>query len=222
MSDVYMVTAFVGLAAAVLAPRKNLRTGRRVFWGGTLIACVSVFLMAYPPDWKSGIGMSLLVACAMAFIAYANTPFLRIRGRVYAFSNDDRRADQPVAGRSLEEGAPRPVSEPYGAGVTAAKSWWRAVLVMAIFAFSLLMFFTRNESPWLAALTGIGVMLGAVGFGYRDALLGNSIASGQHVQFVIISVLTVGVFAVLYLSTYYVAKRWTSAAEDNNHHQQGS
>jgi hypothetical protein len=35
---------------------------------------------------------------------------------------------------------------------------------------------------------------------------------------VIISVLTVGAFAVLYVSTYYVVKRWMSAAERRNRH----
>jgi hypothetical protein len=82
MNDFFMVTAFIGLAAAGLAPRKNLRTGGIVYWTSTLIVCVSVLLMAYPPDWKSGIAMSAFAGCAITAVAYVDTPpFIKIGGR---------------------------------------------------------------------------------------------------------------------------------------------
>jgi hypothetical protein len=162
--------------------------------------------MAYPPDWRSGIAMSLFAACAMAFIAYANTPFLKVRGRIYAFSSSDRRPDQSFGDSSTRDAANREAREPYGGGVSAAKSWWRAVIMVTIFAFGVVAYFARDESPWLAASSAILVAVVALFFGYRDAALENAIAAGQRIQFVLISVVTVGVFTVLYLGAYHLAR----------------
>jgi predicted permease len=62
----FVVLAFAGLLLPVVAPLNNRRVGRRVFWSGFLIACVSALFIAYPPDWKSGIGLSLFAAGAIS------------------------------------------------------------------------------------------------------------------------------------------------------------
>ncbi len=141
--------------------------------------------------------MSLFAACAMVFIAYVNTPFLQVRPRVYAFPTDDRR---PV-------GRDRGDREPYGAGVTAVKSWWRAFAMLAVFACGAMTYFIREGSPWLAASSLLLIAAIALAFGHRDTVLCNSIASGQRVQFALISVVTIGVFTVLYLAAYQWAAR---------------
>jgi hypothetical protein len=198
-----MVGAFVGLAGAMVAPRTNLRAGRLVYWSGTLVASVCVFLMAYPPDWRSGITMSIFAGGAMIFIAYANTPFLKLRGRIHAFSNVDRRAEKNFQDAGTRD---RAVHTEYGGGVSAAKSWWRACVMVAVLVFGVVVYFARDGSPWLAAVSMSLIVVVALVFGQRDAALENSIASRQWLQFVLTSVVTVGIFTVFYLGAYFLAQ----------------
>jgi hypothetical protein len=89
----FIVTGVVGLLLTVLASSKNRRAGRRVFWGGTLLASISAFFISYPPDWKSGVLLLLFVSGMTVFTAYFYTPYIKIRGRIYAFHIDDSRPD---------------------------------------------------------------------------------------------------------------------------------
>jgi hypothetical protein len=59
------------------------------------------------------------------------------------------------------------------------------------------------------------LVLLAVGAGYGDASWGYAIARGQYLQFVIASVVTVGLFAVLYLLAYSAGKRWPSRRQQS-------
>lgn len=89
------VLAFVGASLPLLAPRSNRRRARRIFWSGVLIAVISAFFIAYPPDWKSGFALSLLFGGVMVFRAYTSTPYIKIRGKIYAYSALDSKPDPP-------------------------------------------------------------------------------------------------------------------------------
>jgi len=91
-----MVLAFVGAALPLLAPKGNRRLARRIFWMGTLIAVISAFFISYPPDWKLGFTLSLLFGGVMIFRAYTSTPYIKIRGKIYAYSVIDSQPDPPV------------------------------------------------------------------------------------------------------------------------------
>ncbi|MDI3315004.1 MAG: hypothetical protein QJR12_12275 [Mycobacterium sp.] len=210
----FIVTGAFGLLLTVLASPKNRRAGRRVYWAGCLIATISAFFIAYPPDWKTGILLSLFVSGMTVFTAYAYTPHIKIRGKIYAFSVEDSQPDPSPDGVSPPRGGNRdydPAPDAYaGLGLaTAKKFWWLLVFIMAMCALGVAEYFHFRASPWsLASAVGIIVLL-AFGFGYAtDASWGYPIARGQYLQFVIISVVTFGVFTVFYLGGYYAGKRW--------------
>jgi hypothetical protein len=201
MNDFFMLTAFAGLAAAVLAPRQKPRTGRIVFWTGAVVACLSVFLMAYPHDWQSGIAMSLFVACATVVVAYVNTEFISIRGKTYSLFADPDQIDD------------------YGGGLTAKKAWWIATLGVGILILIGIAYFANGHRAWVPAAAGTIIVLAAFSFAYRDALTAQPVAAGQRVQFGLLSLMTVGVFGVAYLGAYHASKRWLMKRQAYGRHQ---
>lgn len=198
MNDVIFVSALVGLVAMAMAPRDNQKSGPPIFWTGTLISGVSAYFLAQPQGWQSGIGAAAFVLAAALFIAYAYTPFLEIKGRRASFYSD------------------RP--QPYGAAVTAAKSWWRALVALVILVLGVLPYLTGQGNPWLAAGAPVVIILIGAIFGYRDATLDAGIASGQRLQLILAALVTVGVFAFAYFCGYYGSRHWASTHRDHGRH----
>jgi hypothetical protein len=203
----FAVVALAGLLLPVVAPLKNRRVGRRMFWGGLLVACVSAFFIAYPPDWKLGIGMSIFVAVTTVFTAYFNSPYIKIRGKIYALHIEDSRPDaspdsQPAPSRDDHD----LTADSYGGGITAKKFWWLTVPVIAMFTFPVIV--VDKEKPWTAPLMVALIVVGAISLGSQDAICQYPIARGQRVQCVLVSVVTLGVFIIFYLGAYNVSKRW--------------
>jgi hypothetical protein len=184
------VTTFVGLLLPVFAPHKNDAVGRRMFWAGILIGSVSAFFIAFPPDWKSGSLLSLLVAVLMLMTAYFTSPYLKFGGKVFAFSTTD-------AGTTAQDAA----------FTSARKLWWLMVPAMALCAFNIGQYVLAKENPRLAVAMGVVVVAVATVFGFGDGRARYSIARGQLPQFVIVSIITVGVFTVLYLGGYALGKQ---------------
>src|SRR5262245_597345 len=104
----------------MFAPHKNETVGRRMFWAGILIGSVSAFFIAFPPDWKSGGLLTLLVAVLMLMTAYFSTPYLKFGRKVVAFSAADTGVE--AAG---------------GVFTSARKLWWLMVPAMALCAFNI-------------------------------------------------------------------------------------
>jgi hypothetical protein len=215
MSDAFMILAFVGLVIVALAPRKYLRVGRAIYWAGTLVVCTSVFFMAFPPNWRSGLSMALCAGCAITAVAYVNTPFIKIRGRTYAFYSHYRLADGSRDGSNPphEEALANHTSEPYDGGVSVKKSWWRAAFVMAIFAFGVFAYFANQDTAWLAVFAAAVIILAGAFFGHRDATLDQPIAAGQRVQFGLISAMTLGAFTVSTSRRTSGVSAWAQSAE---------
>jgi len=212
VNTLFVVTTFAGMLLPVLAPSNNRRTGRRIFWIGFLIASTSAFLIAYPPDWKSGTVWSLLACFLMLMNAYFSTSHIKIHGNIYAFNVFDSVPD-PSPGDKLATKVDNPDYDPapdsYGGLATAKKMWWLMVPVMAMCSVDL---FTHvlgldKDRPWLTALTPVVIVVIATVFGYGDASWGYPIARGQRAQFGIITVITAGVFTILYATAYYAGKR---------------
>lgn len=108
------MATFVGLLLPLFASQENDATGRRLFWSGLAIAFASAFFIAYPPDWRSGLGLSAFVAAMMLSTAFFATPYLKVGGKVFAFftidaesetrtSNDGPGANREVVPRSQQE-----------------------------------------------------------------------------------------------------------------------
>jgi hypothetical protein len=185
-----VVLAFVGVLLPMFAPYKNNAVGRRMFWAGMLVASVSAFFIAYPPDWKSGILLSLLVAVLMLMTAYFTSPYLKFGGKVIAFSTAD-------AGTGARDAA----------FTSARKLWWLMVPAMALCAFNIGQYVFAKENPRLAVVMALAVVAVAIVFGFGDGRARYSLARGQLPQFVIVSIVTLGVFTVLYLGGYALGKQ---------------
>lgn len=198
MDNVAFMSAIAGLAAMALAPRKNMRAGRITYWVGAAVTAISAYFIAQPQGWKSAVGALALAGVVAAFVAYAYTPFLSLKGRAISFYS---RSPQP-----------------YGAGVTAQRSWWRLLVAIAVLAFGIVSFFLGEGSPWLAAIAAGGIVIAGAAFGYRDALLGAGIASGQSNQLILASAITLGAFPIAYLSAYFLRLRRPPARERHGRH----
>ncbi|WP_156744574.1 hypothetical protein [Mycobacterium sp. E740] len=201
MNDAFMLSAFVGLGAAISARWMPLATGRVVFWIGTACACVSVFLMTYPPEWQSGLLMSLFVGCATVVTAYINTEFISIGGKTYTLFADSHRIDD------------------YGGGLTAKKAWWLATLGVAMIILIAIVYYVAGAGAWVPTAGCVVIIGAALSFGYRDAATAQRLASGQQVQFGLLSVMTVGIFSVAYLGSYHGCKRWLVKRQAYGRHQ---
>lgn len=184
-----MVIAFFGLAGVFAARLINPSAGRAVFWGATIVTCVSVFLMAYPPHWGTGLLMAFGVGCIIVIAAYINTELIVIRGKTYSLF------------------AKRSEDDDYGGGLTAGKAWWVTTLGLTMAVLIGVIYFVTRGWEWAPAASVAVTILAALSIGYRDASMDNPVAAGQRLQFGLVTVLTVGVFAVAYLCAYKTSKR---------------
>ncbi|WP_396919318.1 hypothetical protein [Mycolicibacterium sp.] len=210
----FIALAFVGLLIPVFAPLRNQKVERRFFWIGFAVASVSAFFIAFPPDWKLGLGLSLLVVVLLLLRAYFSTSNIKVGDKVYAYRVTDSRPDPSpdkvgdTSPRSAKRRDPAPDS--YGGIATARKSWWLLVVVAVICVVPVAVYLDNRaaRSAWLpVALVGFIVVVGLLR-GLDDSSWRYPIARGQLVQFVIVSIITVGVFAVVYLIGYAIGKRW--------------
>jgi hypothetical protein len=199
VNKIPLIAAIVGLAAMALAPRRDLRTGRAVFWSGGLLTCISSYFIAETPGVGARFGASAFVLAAVIFVAYVHTPFLNIRGRRISFYSQS--------------------SELYGGGVTVAKSWWRLVGTSAVLTIGAVSLTLSNATMWPAVVAALIVIaIGAV-FGYRDSGSGGGFSGGQTLQFALVSVLTLGVFPLSYLAGYYGSRIWLFDQRSYGRHQ---
>lgn len=210
----FIVTGAIGILLPIVAPSNNRQAERRLFWIGFLIALTSAFFIAYPPDWKAGIGWALLTSFLMLWRAYFSTSNIKIGGKIYAFHVEDSRPDPPPITTpriGTAEGDHDTAHDAYsGLGLTTAKKmWWLMVFLMAICSVNVIAYVHDKERPLLAGVMTALLVVGAAGYGYAgDASWGYPIARGQYLQFIIISVITLGVFTVFYIGGYYAGKRW--------------
>ena len=204
----FVVLTLVGLSLPIFAPSNNRRLGRRIFWGGFLLATVSAFFISYPPDWKTGAGLSLLAAIVLLIPAYFGSPYIKIRGKIYAIGIEDTRPDPAPDGTPVAVDGPDPTIGSYSGAITAQKLWRLAIFVTGLFAFGVISYSIDGESPGIAWMSAAALVGMAATIGYGDASEGHPVARGQRIPFVIIAIITGGVFTVIYLVAYRTGKHW--------------
>lgn len=182
---------------------------RRVFWSGVLGVTVSVFVAAMP-YWGQAVGVAVFALAFMTFGAYAYTPFIKIRGKTYAFWLQDSQPDQEPGGTAVSGSAAadyHPAPDSYEGLVNARKHWWATVFTVAFFECLLLI--RGDDKPWwLTPAAAAALVVASAGYGYLDASRGFSVARGQRLQFVVIAVLSAGTFTLLYVAGYHAGRRW--------------
>jgi hypothetical protein len=205
---IFFLAAMLCVATIVLLllfVKRDRSWERRVYWTGTFGAVVCAFLAALP-YWKYGVGAVIFGVALMTFGAYAYTPYIKIRGKIYAFWLPDSLPDPPP-GVTAAPGSDDPAPDSYGGLVTARKHWWAAIFTVAFFGCLLLI--RADDKPWWLTPAAAAILVTAsFGYGYIDASWGYSIARGQRLQFVIIAIITAGAFTLLYVVGYYAGKRW--------------
>jgi hypothetical protein len=205
---VFFALAGVCLLISVLSPfiTKGQVWERRTFWIGTFGAALFIFLGGLP-HWIGGLALAGAGVFAMALSAYFTSSYIKISGKIYAFHTRDGQPDRSP--KSPRQPVYDPAEEHYGTDVTAKKAWWLMIPAMGLCSGTVVNNVGTGGSLGLLIATAGFLVIGAVGLGYAsDASWGYRVARGQYVQFVLVGIVTAGVFTVLYLLAYVVGRRW--------------
>lgn len=213
MSNLFFVVlvACAGMAVIQQYFNHSRSSQRRIYWSCGCVGAVATGLAFYP-DWEKGLGMAGFFLGAMTVAAYAYTPYIKIGGKIYALTVQDSQPDahdrsvKTHASASMEaEHDPAP--DAYSGLLSATKMWWVLIPVLVISSGNLYAFATGEGEAWVALIGIAFLVFLAVATGYGDASWGYGIARGQHIQFGLAAIVTVGVFAMLYLAAYHTGKR---------------
>lgn len=219
---------FFGLAAACLIVGLTLdslplgrRSQRRTYWACAGLAAVCGFLAVYP-TWKTGLAVGALLSGAMITIAYAATPYLKIGGTIHALTIANSRPDpddthapadhpQPQPDEALAANpAPHhddPAPNSYSGLLTPTTMWWSLVVLAGLAATNVYAYLFSDGKASVAAVGAALLAFLAITVGYGDASWGYPLARGKYLPLGIASLLTVGSFALIYLTAYYTGRR---------------
>jgi hypothetical protein len=194
------------VALVPLALRRGKKFERRCYWGGTFGAAASVIIAAIP-DWIGGLLFACVTVFAMWLPAYfGGGELIKIGGRVYSF-HIQRSTEKGSA--PARRGLPEDYPDAYGTGVTAAKFWSLLIVAMVFVIGGFAIGVTDPGQRVLLVCSAIAFVVAAVGLGYgSDGSYGYPVARRQYAQFVLISMMSAGAFAVLYLPAWYCGRRF--------------
>jgi hypothetical protein len=219
MKNVFFSAAVVFFIAgfSLSSLRITRSAQRRIYWLFACLAGASGFLMCYP-DRAKGLGVAGLFVAAMVVAAYAATPYIKIRGRIFALSLTDSRPDDPEAA-TRSGGRVDPTRDSYSGMLSAAKMWWMLAIIAVIAGGTVYYAAVGSENgliPWASAAF---LALLALGAGYADGSWDYPIARRQYIQLATASLATAGAFPVLYLTFYYTATHWPLRRERSLEHR---
>ncbi len=91
-----LATGLIGILASAAQARyrfiKHRRAGRRFYWATAIIGIVC-FAAGTGQLWPNAIVVAAVFSAIVAFSAYLTTPYLKIGGRIYASSPENREPD---------------------------------------------------------------------------------------------------------------------------------
>lgn len=213
MSNAFVIAAVLCIAAGGFLDylKVPLESKRRIYWYLAGLTMLFAVLAAYPDP------ATILAAIAVMLIAtvgwaYAHTPYIRIHGTIYAF--------QPIHKNAESEGESAKLQR-HERIATPPKIWW--IIAGFGLAFDVAVcssylpgreeFGFQNNRELILYMLGFCLFF-AIGMGYGEAKFRYPIAQGQRLQFLIASISSAGLFAVLYLSAYQLTSR-ASRRRDN-------
>jgi len=207
----FVIAAFLCLAITQLPAvvKRDVSFDRRCYWGGTAGTMVCVFLAALP-DWLGGLVFGAATLLGMGLAAYFTSSYIKIAGRIYAFHAADERpdprpGDAPPAARDPDYD---PLPDQYGTGASAARTWWMIVPATALCSLTVATNLGHDAKIGLAIGAAIVLVAAGLGYGVNDASWNYPLARKQYVQFVLVAVVTAGVFTVFYLAGFGIGRRW--------------
>jgi hypothetical protein len=93
-----LIFVVAGAAQARYRFVKERQPGRRFYWATSAIGIVS-FAAGVGKVWPNAVVVAAIFSAIVAFSAYLTTPYLKIGGRIYASSPENRQPDTPVEER---------------------------------------------------------------------------------------------------------------------------
>lgn len=179
---------------------------RRIYWS---CACIAGFfgILATYPTWTNAAVLGILVPGVMAVAAYVSTSYIKIGGRIYSLTipEADPEDAPAISDSAQQEIDPHPDS--YSGLLTATTMWWSLVALGVIAAGNVYFAASGRGEVWVGLMSGTFFALLSVVTAYGDASWRYPIARGQYIQFGVASVITAGVFPLIYLTAYYIAQR---------------
>ncbi|MGV0626918.1 hypothetical protein [Mycolicibacter minnesotensis] len=184
---------------------------RRWYWGLVCIAGTAGVLSTYP-TWNRAAALGFAPVASMVVLAYVSTPYIKIGGKIYALTiTDPDPEDAPASsGDSTSDSTQQEVDphpDSYSGLLTAPTMWWLFVALTSINTANIYFAAVGRGEVWVGLLSGALFVLVTAPTAYGDASWRYPIARGQYIQFAVASVITAGVFPLLYLTTYYIAQR---------------
>lgn len=185
-----------------------LQRKRRIYWSLSVLSAALAFLAAYPRI-KLGLGLAAFMFGVMVWSAFYYTPYIQIRGKVYAFHSFDANADSKETRTPSATNRRRLGFEDWLA--TARGVWWFVAAIWLVFDASIAGSLLRRgaisndgqDRIWFASFLIFLVLFG-VALGFIEAVSEYPLAQRQTLQFVIATISSAGLFAAFYLTSYYL------------------
>lgn len=187
--------------SAASAFTDNIRVERRTYWLSWIFGAALMSIAVAHRGWKLFALALTAITVVAIIVAYFRTSYLKIGGRVFAYTIARSQSDPGP------DGSPHPRADPppdsYGGFVTAATHWWTlAVLSVGAGGVGL----AEGMAPVTIAATALAATTLAL-TGYLDARDRFDLGRKQHVQLLITVIASIPVFlvpALAYAVGYYI------------------
>lgn len=218
MGDGSFVAAGICIAAAIGLDwlKIPLARKRRLYWYLTSLTSVFFFISAYP-NVRLGAGLVAFVFFGMTLLAFLYTPYIRINGSTYAWRREDANADAiENPGLSTSRGRRLSLEEWLA---TPRGTWWLIAGLWAAFdippaGIVLRGDATSNHDRVMMVSFLLVLVVFSAGLGVVEAVNEYPTAQGQWLQFIIASICSLGLFAMLYLTAYHATLLVRERRED--------
>jgi hypothetical protein len=191
------------VGGAVAAFTHKIRVERRIYWTSWLLGTptMALALLDRGPQYVA-LGLAAGAAAA-AVIAYIRTSYIKIGGRIYAYTIRNSWPDPPSDGSPPSPMSPPP-PDAYRNFLTAPKYWWTLAILSLAASYAALAIGMSGATLGLTALAAGMLAL----TGHLDARERFPIARRQHLQLAVIVIASILVFLVpplAYAMTYWAA-----------------
>ena len=179
----------------------NVRLERRIYWSTWFLSLGEMTLGSAHRGWRTALVIYGVAVAMSVLIAYFRTSYLKIGGRIHAYSIARTQPDPPSDGSPAPPVVPPP--DAYRGQVTATAHWCLLTVFSVVAGTSALMLGMGKAT--LGAGVFAVVMLAFTG--YIDQLDGFPIARRRWVQLALIVASSVPVFLlppIAYLIGYYL------------------
>lgn len=179
----------------------NRRVERRIYWLSWLFGALLMSLAVAHRGWELFAITLTAITVVAIIVAYFRTSYLKIGGRVFAYTIARSQSDPPPDGSTRP--APDPPPDSYGGFVTAATHWWTlAILTIGAGGVGL----AGGMTPVTIAASALAATTLAL-TGYLDGRDRFHVGRKQHAQLLIIVIASIPVFLVpvlAYAVGYYL------------------